>query len=325
VPGASLMKVYDGAGLIADKSNAFILPVRIDGLLATPFSRLSDQQVRRRWFPKVVVTIQEPVKLAIPKGLTGKPRRIAAGAALYTVMSDLIYQTTPTDRTLMEAVIAAAHEQGLSRIALEDPLTGELSYKKLLISAAVLGKRIMPLAPEGKAIGILLPSTNVTATVILATITAGRVPALLNFSAGPENIKSACRTAVVGTVLTSRKFILEARLAGAITALTDVAQIVYLEDIKSAISKWDKAVGLIEWKHPLVQRNHSDPAVILFTSGSEGTPKGVVLSHKNVLTNTAQAAARIDFGRTDIAFNVLPLFHSFGFTVGLILPLVSGL
>jgi acyl-[acyl-carrier-protein]-phospholipid O-acyltransferase / long-chain-fatty-acid--[acyl-carrier-protein] ligase len=73
-----------------------------------------------------------------------------------------------------------------------------------------------------------------------------------------------------------------------------------------------------------VKRNPDDPAAILFTSGSEGVPKGVVLSHRNMLANAAQASARIDFGRTDKVFNVLPVFHSFGLTVGLILPLVSG-
>src|SRR5262249_5995403 len=77
-------------------------------------------------------------------------------------------------------------------------------------------------------------------------------------------------------------------------------------------------------KKPLVARKPDDPAAILFTSGSEGVPKGVVLSHRNMLANAAQAAARIDFGRTDKVFNVLPVFHSFGLTVGLILPLVSG-
>ncbi len=321
----SLMKVYDGAGLIAEKSEAFILPVRIDGLHATPFSRLSRRQVRRRWFPKVVVTILPPVKLDVPKGLTGKKRRIAAGAALYTVMSDLIYQTTPSNRTLPEAVIAAAREQGASQIALEDPITGEFTYKKLLISASILGKKIMPYAQEGKALGILLPTSNVTASVILATASAGRVPAMLNFSAGAGNLTSACRAAKLEAVLTSRKFISEARLEPILSALREVAQVVYLEDIKEKISAWDKAVGLLGWNRPLVHRSPDDPAVILFTSGSEGTPKGVVLSHRNILTNAAQAAARIDFGRNDIAFNVLPLFHSFGLTAGLVLPLVWGL
>jgi len=321
----SLMKIYDGAGLIADKTQVPILPIRIDGLHKTPFSYLTPQQVRRQWFPKVKVTILEPTKLDVPANLVGKPRRMAAGAALYTVMSNMIYQTTPTDRTLLEAVIAAAHEQGPSRVALEDPITGTLTYKNLLVKTRVLAGKIRAATDENAAVGILLPSTNGTAVTILATSSAGRVPTLLNFSAGKENLKMACRAAVVKTVLTSRTFIEKAKLAHLIDTLRESANIVYLEDIRGLITPGDKLDGLLNWRRPLVHKKPDDPAVILFTSGSEGSPKGVVLSHKNILTNAAQGAARLDFGRTDIAFNTLPLFHSFGLTIGLILPLVSGL
>src|SRR6202022_2269367 len=101
--------------------------------------------------------------------------------------------------------------------------------------------------------------------------------------------------------------------------------IVYLEDIRPTITLIDKIRGFMRAGAPLVPRKADDWAAIMFTSGSEGTPKGVVLSHRNMLANTAQAAARIDFGREDKVFNVLPIFHSFGLTVGVSLPLVSGL
>ena len=97
-----------------------------------------------------------------------------------------------------------------------------------------------------------------------------------------------------------------------------------LADVRKSAGFADKLRGLLAAKTPLVPRNPDDPAVILFTSGSEGAPKGVVLSHRNILANAAQAAARIDFGRTDKVFNVLPVFHSFGLTAGLVLPVVSG-
>ncbi len=109
----SLMKVYDGAGLIADKSDATIVPIRIDGLERSPFTRLRKDQVRRKLFPKVTVTVLEPVKLNLDPALQGQARRRAAGAALYDIMSDMIYQTTTTDRTIPEALIAAGKEYGL--------------------------------------------------------------------------------------------------------------------------------------------------------------------------------------------------------------------
>ena len=320
----SLMKVYDGAGLIADKSGAMVVPVRIDGLEATPFTRLSRSQVRRRWFPKVTVTVLEPVKLAVPLGLKGKARRQAAGAALYEIMSDLVFRTTSTDRTVTEAIIEAAHIHGMKRIAVEDPVTGALTYKRLLVGAAVLGRKLMPLAEEGKAIGVMLPNANGAVVTVIAILSAGRVPAMINFTAGLTNIRAACKAAQITTIVTSRAFIEKGKLDALASDLARELKLVYLEDVRAEIGLGDKLRGLFAADKPLVARKADDPAVILFTSGSEGVPKGVVLSHRNMLANAAQAAARIDFGRTDKVFNVLPVFHSFGLTVGMILPLVSG-
>jgi acyl-[acyl-carrier-protein]-phospholipid O-acyltransferase/long-chain-fatty-acid--[acyl-carrier-protein] ligase len=318
------MKVYDGAGLIADKSDAFVVPVRIEGLEQTPFSRLSRAQVPRRWFPKVMVTVLEPVKLAVDPELRGKRRRQAAGAALYEIMSNLVFRTTSTDRTVVEALIEAATMHGLGRAAVEDPTGGTLSYRRLLMGAAILGRKLMPLAPEGKPIGVMLPNANGAAVTVIALMSAGRVPAMINFTAGPANVLAACKAAQLDTILTSRTFIERGRLEGLIAAIERDIKIVYLDDIRPTITLGDKLRGLMQAKKPLVPRRADDWAAILFTSGSEGTPKGVVLSHRNMLANAAQAAARIDFGRQDKVFNVLPVFHSFGLTVGLILPLVSG-
>jgi len=320
----SLMKVYDGAGLIADKTGAQVVPVRIDGLEATPFSRLARSQVRRRWFPKVVVTILEPVKLTIDDKLLGRHRRQAAGAALYEIMSDLVFRTTSTDRTVVEALIEAATVHGPHRTAVEDPVTGALSYKRLLIGAAVLGRKLMPHAAEGKAIGVMLPNANGAAVALLGLMSAGRVPAMINFTAGASNILAACRAAEVVTIVTSRAFVEKGKLGALVEQLQTRAEIVYLEDVRAEVTLVDKLRAMLTARKPLVARRPDDPAAILFTSGSEGVPKGVVLSHRNMLANAAQAAARIDFGRTDKVFNVLPVFHSFGLTVGLILPLVSG-
>lgn len=320
----SLMKVYDGAGLIADKSEAMVVPVRIEGLEATHFSRLSREQVRRRWWPKVTVTILEPVKLSVDPALKGKARRQAAGAALYQIMSDLIFRTTDTNRTVTEAVIEAARIHGLSRMALEDPVTGALPYKRLLIGATVIGRKIMPLAPVGVSVGVMLPSANGAAVTMLGVMSAGRVPAMINFTAGAANVLAACRAAKVETILTSRAFIEKAKLQALEAAIGAQVRLVYLEDVRAEVGLLDKLRALTSYRKPLVKRGADEPAAVLFTSGSEGAPKGVVLSNRNILANAAQAAARIDFGRTDKVFNALPVFHSFGLTAGLILPLVSG-
>jgi acyl-[acyl-carrier-protein]-phospholipid O-acyltransferase / long-chain-fatty-acid--[acyl-carrier-protein] ligase len=202
-----LMKVYDGVGLIADKSDAMVVPVRITGLEQTPFTRLSRAQVRRRWFPKVTVTVLEPVKLTVDLTLKGKHRRQAAGAALYAIMSDLVFRTTSTDRTVVDAVIQAAKIHGLRRIAVEDPVTGALSYQRLLLGAAILGRKLMPYAAEGKAIGVMLPNANAAAVTVVGLMSAGRVPAMINFTAGSTNILAACRAADLATIVTSHAFV----------------------------------------------------------------------------------------------------------------------
>jgi acyl-[acyl-carrier-protein]-phospholipid O-acyltransferase/long-chain-fatty-acid--[acyl-carrier-protein] ligase len=319
-----LMKVYDGAALIAEKSGAMVVPVRIEGLEATIFSRLTRAQVRHHWFPKVTVTVLEPVHLTVDEALKGKARRQAAGALLYQIMSDLIFRTTPTNRTIVEAVVDAARVHGWGRVAVEDPVTGKLSYRKLLIAARVLASKLTPLAGSGEAVGVMLPNANATAATLLGTMSAGRVPAMINFSAGAANIEAACTAAKIRTIVSSRGFVERARLEKLVDALAETVRIVYLEDLRETVSLADKLRALARYRRAIVPRTADEPAAILFTSGSEGTPKGVVLSHRNMLTNAAQAAARIDFGRTDKVFNALPVFHAFGLTVGLVLPVVSG-
>ncbi len=320
----SLMKVYDGAALIADKTDAEVVPVRIEGLELTPFSRLSRSQVRRRWFPKVKVTVLEPVRLAVDPALKGRARRQAAGAALYGIMSDLVFRTTSTDRTVFQALLQAAEDHGRGRVAVEDPVSGALTYRKLLMGAAILGDKLMHYAPEGGAVGLMLPNANGAVVTFFGLMSAGRVPAMINFTAGATNILAACKAAQIATILTSRVFVEKGRLDNMVAAVAKEVAIVYLEDIRPTITLLDKIRGMMRAGAPLVPRKADDWAAILFTSGSEGTPKGVVLSHRNMLANAAQARARIDFGREDKVFNVLPVFHSFGLTVGMVLPLVSG-
>ena len=206
------MKVYDGAGLIADKSEAAIVPVRIDGLEQTPFTRLEHEQVRRRWFPKVVVTILEPVKLAIDPALKGRKRRQAARRR---TLRRHVGPRVPHDLHRphrVEALIQAAHRHGMNHVALEDPVSGTLSYRKLLLGVAVLGRKLMDFAAEGRPVGVMLPNANGAAVTLFALMSAGRVPAMINFTAGAANVLAACSAADIKVILTARAFIEKARL-----------------------------------------------------------------------------------------------------------------
>ncbi|WAJ28329.1 acyl-[ACP]--phospholipid O-acyltransferase [Antarcticirhabdus aurantiaca] len=320
----SLMKVYDGAAMVAARTGAPVVPIRIEGLERSVFSRLRDGQVRRRLFPKVRVTILEPVAIPAPEGGTARQRRARAGAALYRVMSDLMFRTGQTDGTVLETIIANARRDGLGRLALEDPVSGAMSYGTLLTAARVLGTRFAAMFPGEAHLGLMLPNANGTAATFLGLLSAGKVPAMINFTAGAANIRAACRAAEARTILSSRAFVEKAKLRPLVEELSKDFAFVWLDDIRAGVGPIDKIRGLLRRTRPLVARKADDPAAILFTSGSEGAPKGVVLSHRNILANIAQVAARIDFSARDKVFNVLPMFHSFGLSAATLLPLVSG-
>ena len=320
----SLMKVYDGSGLIADKAGVPVVPVRIEGAEASYFSYLTDSQVHRPFLKRIKVTILEPRRVVVPDGLKGKARRRAAGAALYAIMSDMVYKTTSIDRTLHQALVDAALEHGPKHVVLQDPISGEMTYKRALIGARVLGRKLEPLVARGGTIGLMLPNSIGAVVTFFGLMSAGRVVAMVNFSAGAATIRSAGRAAQFDTIVTSRAFIAKGKLDKLVAELEGTFRFVYLEDIRATVGTFDKLSAALRWKHPLAPRSPDDAAAILFTSGSEGVPKGVVLSHRNMLANCAQARAVVDFGREDTVFNVLPMFHAFGLTIGTIVPLVFG-
>ncbi len=332
VTGA-LMKVYEGPGMIADKSGAQILPVRIDGAQFSYFSRLKGK-FRLALFPKITITVLPPRRFEIPAEARGRKRRQLAGDALYEVMSDMMFRIHHQEpRTLFQALLEARSLHGGGKPALEDIERKPLTYDRLVTGALVLGRRMAKASRRGEVVGLMLPSTSGAAVSFFALQAFGRVPAMLNFTAGSANLVSACKTAEIETVYTSRRFVEQARLEAVAEALSGEVNLVYLEDLRSEIGFFSKLYGLV--LRPFAGSLHAracgtvgldpgSPAVVLFTSGSEGAPKGVVLSHDNLLANCRQLAARIDFNPTDSVINALPVFHSFGLTGGLLLPLFSG-
>lgn len=327
----SLMKIYEGPGMIADKADAWILPVRIDGAQYTPFSRLKGK-VRTRMFPKITLTFLEPQKLNLPEELTGRPRRFKAGAQLYDLMSAMIFESSDYRKTLFQSILDVRSVHGKRHVVAEDIDRKPLTSGQLVTRSFILGEAIARTSQPGEYIGVLLPNAVNTLITFFALQAYGRVPTMLNFSTGSKNILAACATAQIKTVYTSRRFIDKAELQNTESAIleSEVA-LVYLEDLAKTISLWDKLTGLIKGQFPQatykathkVQASHL-PATVLFTSGSEGMPKGVVLSHENLQANCSQAAARVDFGPRDTILNALPMFHSFGLTGATLLPLLAG-
>ncbi|SOB86372.1 acyl-[acyl-carrier-protein]-phospholipid O-acyltransferase / long-chain-fatty-acid--[acyl-carrier-protein] ligase [Sphingomonas guangdongensis] len=327
VTGA-LMKVFDGPGMVADKAEAPIVPVRIAGAQYTRFSRMKGK-VRLRAFPKISLAILPPRRFAVT-GDTARQRRAAAGAKLYDVMSEMIFATSDADRTLYQALIDAKDINGAKQPIVEDVKREPMSYARLLTGTVALGRPLAALTGPGEAVGLLLPNTNAVVASFFALQGIGRVPAMLNYTAGLANLQSACTAAEVRTIVTARAFVAQAKLSEVLAGLEAAGlRIAYLEDIGAAIGTLAKLRAAIaaRWAGRLHRRHRLSPdapAVILFTSGSEGLPKGVVLTHRNLLSNCLQLSARIDFNAADVVLNALPVFHSFGLTGGTLLPILSG-
>ncbi len=324
VTGA-LMKVYEGPGMIADHAGAVVVPVRIDGAQFTYFSRLR-HTVRRRLFPRIRISILPPQRFAVPAEVLGRARRQRIGAALYDIMSGMMFATSQYRSTLFAALLETRRQHGGGAKALEDTSRKPLTYSRLVAGSHVLGPRLARGTAPGEAVGLMLPNAVAAAVAFFGLQSRGRVPAMLNFSTGPANVLAACEAAQVRTVVTSRRFIAMAKLGAIETALAAKVRLVYLEDVAERIGTLARLSGLLQSRFRGAPKVSPDaPAVILFTSGSEGTPKGVVLSHANLLANCQQVAARVAFNGRDLVFNALPVFHSFGLTGGLLLPLLNGI
>lgn len=323
----SLMKIYDGSGMVADKADATVLPIRIDGAQYTPFSRLKGV-VRLRWLPRISINILPPRKITPPPDAQGEERRRHAGLALSDIMSEMIFATGNHHGTLFSALLDARKVHGGKTPVLEDTERKPVSYDHLIARALFAGEKLEGLTEAGETVGILLPTAIGTVATLLGLQHAGRVPAMLNFSTGVSILLAACETAAIRTVLTSRRFVEAAKLEDTLARLETKVKVIYLDELFRNVSALDRLGALLKGRvadYGCRGRVSADsPAVILFTSGSEGVPKGVALSHANLLSNREQFAARVDFGPQDVILNALPLFHSFGLTTGTLLPLLSG-
>ena len=323
----ALMKVYEGAGMVADKAGAVIVPIHIDGLQFTPLSRMGGR-IRRRWFPPLSLAVLPPVPLDIDPALLGRPRRRAVGTLLQGVMERATFDTAETGRPLFAALLDASARHGAATPIIEDTARVPLPYRRVILGAAILGRRLARAVPAGEPVGLMLPNANGAVVGFMALQAFGRVPAMLNYSAGAEAMLAACGAAGVRSVVSSRAFVERGKLGPLVERMRGDVRFLWLEDVRAGLGAWAKLRGWLDAR--LARRlpgacvDADAPAVILFTSGSEGAPKGVVLSHRNIRANIAQVASVIDFNAADRVFNAMPMFHSFGLTGGTLLPLLSG-
>jgi acyl-[acyl-carrier-protein]-phospholipid O-acyltransferase/long-chain-fatty-acid--[acyl-carrier-protein] ligase len=230
--------------------------------------------------------------------------------------------------SLFDALVDASRRHGKAKPILEDQERSPLSYLDLIRAAFALGRKLAAMTAPGENVGVMLPSSGAAVVTFFALHAIGRTPTMLNFTAGLRNLRAACELAGVKRVLTSHRFVEQGKLHDVVDALEPLAAITYLEDVRRSVTTQDKLYAALAGAFPKrfrARRRPGDAGVILFTSGSFGAPRGVVLTHANLVANAQQVAAHIELDPSWGFFNPLPVFHSFGLTGGVLLPLFNGL
>lgn len=318
---AAVTKVYPVAALAALRSAAACIPV----FLHYPAGASSRMRIGRMLFGATLHVMAGKRIVSADAG-SARRRRTHATRQLTAMMQDAVL-AGHVPKPLFECFLDACHAHGRSTPIVEDLKQGVQTYGAMLRGGLALGRLFRRFTAEGECVGVLLPNVPATIQTMLGLSGAGRLPVMFNYSGGVSAIRTAREAAGVKTVITSRRFIEQARLEALIDSLKECT-IVYLEDLRSRFGMMDK-VWLIAYAlrfphRTLAPQSADDPAVVLFTSGSDGEPKGVVLSHRAIISNVTQMRTVIEFTPDDKILNPLPLYHAYSFTAGMVLPLVTG-
>lgn len=324
----NLAEFQRGFETAAADTGAEIVPFYLRGLWGSRFSRSSDRlgsSTRRGLVRDIVVAFGEP----LPDSTTAEQLKSKI-FELSTHSWDAYTQGLPT---LPEAWIDTVKRNG-SEMSAADSIGDSLSNYRMLAAAIAFSRKIEAQAKE-QNIGFLLPAASGSAIANMAALLRGKTLVNINFTASVDAQKSALERAHVKTVYTSKKFVEKLRGKGIdVDAVLQGMQVIYLEDLRSSIHKrtfvaWLIAVRLLPaWLLKMlvmVRTTIDSPAAILFSSGSEGSPKGVVLSHRNIMTNVKQMSEVLNMEDGDVMMGTLPPFHAFGLSVSQFMPLIEGM
>ena len=332
--GNSRMKIYEGPAMMALKGNAPILPIRIDGAKHAIFSRVLGKKADFRWFPKIKLTILPPVELTVKDGLPNREVREQISSKLYDVMASMTFDSYDKTQPLFKTIARSMKMAGRFKNIMEDTARKPMKFMAVFLKAFVLGRLMNKVISDEKYVGLMMPTSGGCALAFLGLQAFGKVPCMINFTSGPKQVLATCQTVGLKTIITAKKVVQLAKLDNLVAEIeAGGVRVVYLENLKDILTTSDKLFGVYGALCP--ERAYKktsggyvtgdDTAVVLFTSGSEGMPKAVFLSHSNMLANSYQVLCRFDVYPTDVLLNCLPMFHSFGLGAGLILPLATGI
>lgn len=325
----TLMKLFDGTGFLLHKTNAKIITAYIRNASRLPFS---PNPSPKRFFPKVSVhfsPVLSPPKM--PEMSTTKARsKLTSWLRDQMVGQNFQSEMEFGPGSLPDAIVETAADRP-KQIAMEDATRKPLTYRRLLVGAELLSDQIRTVVDESNSrVGVLMPNMNALPVLLLGLWRIGKTPAILNYSTGPATMLACSQLAGLKQIVTSRQFVEKVNL-NLEPLLKAGIRFIYLEDLRVKITGGAKFLSLLRltfsprsFMSPAARPTPGATAVVLFTSGSEGMPKGVELTHANILANIRQMLSCTDIKDDDRLLNCLPLFHSFGLTVGTLLPLVRG-
>jgi acyl-[acyl-carrier-protein]-phospholipid O-acyltransferase / long-chain-fatty-acid--[acyl-carrier-protein] ligase len=299
-----------------------IVPVHLDGVWGSVFSFKGEKFYWKRpeRFPyPVTVTWGAPM----PAHSTAKDVRQAVTELAVEAMAN-----RPTKQNQLHLELARVARRYWRALATADSTGVELSFGRLMIGSFALGRVLARRTSGEQTIGTLLPASAGAAVTNVAIYMAGRMPVNLNFTIGQEALAGAIAQAGIRTIVTSRVFLKKADLP-------EIPGMVFLEDLRKEVSGIDKAIALVHARLaplPLIRRwfgasapdGGSPLGTIIFSSGSTGVPKGVMLTHAALLANIDSFKQVFPMNDTDTFIGVLPFFHSFGFTCTFWFPLLQG-
>lgn len=317
----NLLRFRRGFERITRGMDVPIIPIHLDRVWGSIFS-----YERGKFFFKWPRQIPYPVAISIGPALTSDSTPFQVRQAVMKLSTETFAHRDATQRPLPELFLDSAR-RNWRRFAMADSFGRRLNFGRTLVGAMLFRRMILDRCRNEKMVGVLLPPSVPTALLNLGISMAGRVPVNLNYTSSPQAIATATERCEIKTIFTTEKLLEK-------LSIPRTPGMVMIEDAAKSFSSTDKFLytaaarllprfALHAWLLPR-DRKLDAIATVIFSSGSTGIPKGVMLSHRNIVSNVEGVQQAIAVDRNDCLLGILPFFHSFGFTDGLWLPMLSG-